>query len=262
MKHLTILLVEDDPEICREIEQYTAKLDDTALIDIVNDSTKAESVLREQLPDALILDLELHRGGGSGLMLLQALHRQPPAKLPYILVTTNNSSQLTYEAVRKLGADYIIYKHQEGYSSKDAVDFLRSLRDIIHNMPAPAPAPQTAVQANSPEQEEKRILRRIIEEFSNVGLSPKATGYQYLMDAVMLVIKSPKRNLSTIIGEKYGKTESSVERAMQNAIIKAWRVTPIEDLLRHYTARISSDKGIPTITEFIYYYANKLRNEY
>lgn len=259
MKRLTILLVEDDPEICREIEQYTADLEDTVLVDVVNDSTRAEHILREKLPDALILDLELHRGGGSGLTLLQALRRQPPAKLPYILVTTNNSSQLTYEAVRQLGADYIIYKHQEGYRSKDAVDFLRSLRDIIHNTPAPSPQP--SVRAETPDQEEKRILRRIIEEFSNVGISPKATGYQYLMDAVLIVIKSPKRNLSTIIGEKYGKTESSVERAMQNAIIKAWRITPIEDLLRHYTARISSDKGIPTITEFIYFYANKLRNE-
>ena len=49
---------------------------------------------------------------------------------------------------------------------------------------------------------------------------------------------------------------------MQNAIAKAWRTTPIDDLLKYYTAKISSDKGIPTITEFIYHYANKLKIEY
>ena len=47
---------------------------------------------------------------------------------------------------------------------------------------------------------------------------------------------------------------------MQNAIARAWRTTPIEDLLRYYTARISSEKGVPTITEFIYYYAAKLKS--
>ena len=46
---------------------------------------------------------------------------------------------------------------------------------------------------------------------------------------------------------------------MQNAINKAWRTTDIEDLSINYTARISSEKGVPTMTEFIYYYADKLK---
>jgi flavin-binding protein dodecin len=52
------------------------------------------------------------------------------------------------------------------------------------------------------------------------------------------------QNLCNVIGQKYGKTESSVERAMQNAINKAWRTCDIDDLLHYYTARISSDKGV------------------
>lgn len=49
---------------------------------------------------------------------------------------------------------------------------------------------------------------------------------------------------------------------MQNAIAKTWRTAPIDDLLKFYTAKINSEKGVPTITEFVYYYANKLKNEY
>ena len=49
---------------------------------------------------------------------------------------------------------------------------------------------------------------------------------------------------------------------MQNAINRAWKNVDPEDLLANYTARIKSSKGIPTITEFIFYYAQKLNNEF
>jgi hypothetical protein len=94
-----------------------------------------------------------------------------------------------------------------------------------------------------------------------VGISPKAVGYKYLTDAILLVMGEYDGSLCTAIGQKYAKTDSSVERAMQNAIISAWRTNDIDELLQHYTARINSEKGIPTLTEFIYYYANKIKNE-
>ena len=68
-------------------------------------------------------------------------------------------------------------------------------------------------------------------------------------------------NLCTTIGDKYSKTDASVERAMQNAINNAWRSNDIDELLKHYSARINSDRGVPTLTEFVYYYANKIKND-
>lgn len=109
---------------------------------------------------------------------------------------------------------------------------------------------------------EKRLIRRIHAELDEVGISPKAVGRQYLTDAILLVINKTEHNLPAAIGKKYGKTDSSVERAMQNAISKAWRTADVENLYQNYTARIHSEKGVPTITEFICYYANKLKNEF
>ena len=48
---------------------------------------------------------------------------------------------------------------------------------------------------------------------------------------------------------------------MQNAILHAWRITPIDDLSTYYTARINYETGVPTPTELIYYYADKIRKE-
>lgn len=259
MNELTILVVEDDLSICREISAYIDEIDDVRLIDFVNSSSKAEEIIRSSLPDAVILDLELHHGSGSGIALLQALQQNLPPRMPYILVTTNNSSLITYDAARKSGADFILYKHQEGYTPESAVDFLRILKDSIQSNKSNC-AISTA-EPQSAEQTRKRIARRISTELDRVGISPKAIGYQYLIDSIQTVMDGPTQNLCSIIGKKYGKTDSSVERAMQNAIVKAWRTTPIDDLLTFYTAKISSERGVPTITEFIYYYANKFKNE-
>jgi DNA-binding NarL/FixJ family response regulator len=259
-KILSILLVEDDQAACRDFIDYVEELDDISLIGVTNNSSKALEYIKDYLPDAVILDLELHHGSGNGLLVLKELKLMLLDKLPYVLVTTNNSSFITYETARHMGADFIMSKHQADYSTKNVIDFLNMMKPIIHSRNQTASKEHATTE--SPEQRNRRIVLRISTELNNVGISPKAVGYQYLVDAIQLVVRQPMQNLCNTIGQKYGKTESSVERAMQNAINKAWRTSDIDDLLHYYTARVSSDKGMPTLTEFIYYYANKIKTEY
>lgn len=259
-KCLSVLLVEDDDIACRDIMHYIDELDDLELIGITNNSKKAIEYVTGQLPDAVILDLELHQGGGNGLQFLNELKQLDLRFCPYILITTNNTSAITYEYARQSGADFIMSKHQSDYISKNAVDFLRIMKDaILSKKISQAPEHNTV---ESPVQRNRRIIRRISTELDYVGISPKAVGYKYLLDAIQLIIDKPASNLCVVIGEKYGKTDASVERAMQNAINRAWRTSDINDLTEHYKARVSSEKGVPTLTEFIYYYANKIKNQY
>lgn len=46
---------------------------------------------------------------------------------------------------------------------------------------------------------------------------------------------------------------------MQKRNIICMRISAIEDLTTYYTAKINYETGIPTPTEFIYYYANKIK---
>ena len=257
---LSLLLVEDDQDACNAIQQYVDELDDVYLIGIVNNSNMALEYVKNCLPEAIILDLELHQGSGNGLLFLNELKQADLAFFPFVLVTTNNSSAIIYEYARQAGADFIMAKHQSDYSAKKVIDFIRIMKNTIHSkIASKAPEHNTT---ESPAQKAKRISRKISLELDHIGISPKHVGYKYLTDAIQLVLKEPTNKLCTIIGSKYCKTESSVERAMQNAIDKAWRTANIEDLLEHYTAKISSEKGTPTLTEFIYYYANKIKNTY
>ncbi len=258
-KVLTVLLVEDDEAAIAAITDAFADRTDMRLVGATNDSSRAVALIHEHLPNALILDLELHEGSGNGLLVLQNLRLRPPKRLPYVLVTTNNTSRLTYESARQLGADFILSKHQQDYRDAQAVEFLAMMRDIIlqetkENAPNLPPA-------ESPDSRRRRLVQRIHRELDLVGISPKAVGYEYITEGILMLLDAPSPNVPAVIASRHRKAAPAVERAMQNAIASAWRRTPIEDLYEHYTARVSSAKGVPTLTEFLYHYAGRLRDE-
>jgi len=257
-RELTILLVEDDKKACDEIRAYINTTEDTKLINVTGNSTEALQMLQSSLPDVVILDLELRLGGGNGLFFLEGLKKLNLPLRPYILVTTNNSSVITLEQARHMGADFIMAKYESEYSAQYVVEFLRMMKTTIF---AAASSSASSPDVESENQHNLRRIQRIQRELDFVGISPKAVGYQYLTDAILLTYQDPAPHLCRKLSEKYHKTDVSIERAMQNAINRAWRITDPDDLLEHYTARIRSDKGVPTMMEFIYYYVNILKRE-
>lgn len=253
---LTILLVEDDKFACNEIESYIDQLDDVSLVGITDDSNTALDLVKYHVPDAIILDLELHEGGGNGLFFLSKLHDMGLEKLPYVLITTQNTSNVTLEAARQLGADFIITKYEKDYSAQKPVELLRMMRNAIQRHSAPNTTPTI-----TPAEQNRKLTIRIHRELDAVGINPKAIGYEYLTEAIIIATKGNVPNLARQIALKYSKTQASVERAMQNAINRAWSSGNPDDLARNYTAVINYERGVPTLTEFVYHYASKFRNE-
>ncbi len=259
-KELSVMIIEDDLIACKKFADCVDVTEGISIATITNNSYRALEFTKELLPDVIILDLELHQGQGNGLTFLQDLRTLDIPTKPYVLVTTNVSSTTTYEYARQNGADFIMSKHQEDYSEKNVIDFLKMMKDIIQNNLQQHNPSYDATESEN--QKEKRLVRIINMELDNIGISPKAVGYTYLTEAILLVLNGKKSNLSTEIGAKHNKTFSSVDRAMQNAINKAWNTTDINTLLKNYTATIRSDKGVPTLTEFVHFYATKIKNEY
>ena len=52
---------EDDATSCMEINDYISRLDDVTLVASTNNASTAIEYMKEFLPDAVILDLELHQ---------------------------------------------------------------------------------------------------------------------------------------------------------------------------------------------------------
>lgn len=257
---LNVILVEDDAQTCTKFLEHAETMDSIRLIGVSNNSYRALQLAKQYHPDAIILDLELHNGEGNGLQFLQDLKTLDIPFWPYILVTTNNSSHTTYDCAREFGADFIMSKHAPDYSELNALSLLSMMKTVILGN-------QTSSSTNTdtcetPFQYETRMKKRINMELEKVGIHPRFTGHQYLIDAIYLAMTDQTSSISMTLAKKYEKTHSSVERAMQNAIDRAWKKTDIQELLKHYTVRISSEKGVPTLTEFICYYANKIKNGY
>lgn len=258
---MELLLVEDDPQDCRDMELAIADyVDDFYLLDTTASAKEAVDMIVQKKPDAVLLDLELTLGSGSGLDVLLQVQQRQLSRPPYILVVTNNISQLTHKIARQFGADYIMTKTQKEYTPKTPLNFLLSLKQFICERKS---VDGSAIPQHSPEQRAKILTHKIHNLLDRIGINPKVVGYQYLTDAIALVVNGDvKRALPLMIAQKYKKTESSVERAMQNAINRAWQTQDTDILYKYYTARINSATGKPTLTEFVYYYASQLKNEY
>lgn len=258
-RKLNIIIIDGDINASKYFGEYIDTTKELYLIAVTNNSYQALDLVEKYVPDAIVLDLELNQGKGNGLTFLMELNSLLLPFKPFILVTTNNSSTVAYDCARQYGADFIMSKNQEDYSEQNVLEFLKMMKDSIHNNIFRQHPNHATIEPAA--RQERRIARIINTELNNIGISPKVIGYKYLTEAVQLVLNGQTKNLCGIIGQKYSKSDSSVERAMQNAINSAWRSSNVEEQLKYYTARIHSERGVPTMTEFVYYYAYKIKNE-
>lgn len=256
-KPINVLIVEDDIQASNDLAASIMNHEHVTLVDVTNDGAEAVNLVQRHLPDVVLLDLELHQGGGNGLTFLKSLKPMVLEHQPYIIVTTNNMSEVTLAAARQLGADFILAKYERDYSADYVIEFVEMMEKAIRKKNGlPSKTPKEATPAQLEYQQTQRIRR----ELDLIGISPRSVGYDYLIDCIMLTIKNPHvPRLASELSHKYGKSADSIERGMQNAINRAWQVNSIEDLTQNYTAHIRSDKGVPTLMEFIHYYAAKIR---
>lgn len=249
----SILIVEDDNYACKEFTEYISNYEDVCIIGCTATASEAISLCQLHKPNAMILDLELHYGSGTGLDVLEALNTSPNIPKPYILITTNNSSQIVHERARQLGADFILYKHQKDYSSEYAANLLLSMKDIIKNMPKNTL--DSSVNSIPSICKKQQLRNQILNILQVLGFNPKYKGYSYLLDAIEMA-NNGTYHFIVEVAKKYSVTTTSVERAMQGAINKTWNSTDIDILLKHYTSKVDTLRGTPTVVEFVRYYSH------
>ena len=99
-KKLDIILVEDDVIDCEKMASaIDAAYEDFNLVAITNSANTAIKNIRELQPDIIILDLELTFGQGNGFEVLESIKNDPLPFNPYIVITTNNISNITHSIV-------------------------------------------------------------------------------------------------------------------------------------------------------------------
>lgn len=253
---MKVLLVEDDEIECAIYREIIKNKEDIKLVDSTNSSKEAIKYVKNYKPDAVILDLELTNGEGSGFEFIEDLKKLKLNKRPKIVVTTNIYSDSVYNFLHKNKVDFIFYKNQVNYSHNNVLNILL----LLNEYEEPNKLEKIELDNNS---ENEKLSNLINNELDLIGVASHLKGRKYLFDSIQFFIQNSENeeNVSIIqfLVNKYKRSNSTISRAMQNAILHAWRISSLEDLTALYTARINYETGVPTPTEFIYYYADKIK---
>lgn len=255
MEPITVLLIEDDTKECDVYKNILKNREDIKIVAVTNSSTKALEEYNIHKPDAIILDLELTDGEGSGFDFIEAMRNISQNKQPKIIVTTNVHSNSVYDYCHNNNIDFVFYKKQKGFSQENVISTILLLKNY-------EPTNKIISTQTDDDKLEEIIYNKINKEMDLIGVGTHLHGRKYLCDSIYFILNSGDNSKVSIVQHlvgKYKKSSSTISRAMQNAILHAWRITPIEDLTKYYTARVNYETGVPTPTELIYYYADKIR---
>ncbi len=256
MGPMKLLIIEDDYNECNIYRKIATKRNDIEFIGITGSDIEGLKYVKSDMPEGIILDLELNNGTGTGFNFLNKLKELNLPNKPKIVVTTNVCSDSVYDFLHKNGVDFIFYKKQNNYLQENVINTLLLIRGYTDTV---------KIEKDEQNNNLNIISNKINNELDLIGISMHLQGRKYLYDSILYIIEnSDSGNKVTVIQylvNKYKKSNSTISRAMQNAILHAWRISSLEDLSTYYTARINYETGVPTPTEFIYYYADKIKKQ-
>lgn len=256
-KPMKILIIEDDVNDCNNFINCIKKRKDIELVAITDSDIDGLKYVKTKQPEGIILDLELNNsktGNADSFEFLDNIKRINLNINPIIIVTTHVNSKRTYDILHRKGVDLILYKDHPKYSCDHVLNQFINLR-VSSNENV-----ETSIE-DLLKNEEDKISNLINYELELIGVNPKLKGREYIHDAILFLIQNENSNISVIqhLTNVYKKPASTITNGIQNAIIHAWRVSAVDDLLKYYTSTINHETGVPTPMEFVYYYRDKIK---
>lgn len=259
-----ILIADDNKEFCDILGKFLSMEEEFEVVGVAKDGLEALDKVSKEQPDIIILDIIMPHLDGLGV--LENLHKLELDCFPKVVVLSAvGQDQITQKAI-ELGADYYVVK------PFDFKIFIKRLKQIIgtevdseissKNDYINIPASNTQYINTS-----KSLEARITNIIHEIGVPAHIKGYQYLREAIAMVIDDIEllgavtKELYPNIAEKYNTTPSRVERAIRHAIEVAWTRGKIDTIDNIFGYTVNTNKGKPTNSEFIAMIADKLRLE-
>lgn len=256
-KPMKILIIEDDITDCNNFIDCIKSRNDVELVAVTDSDLDGLKYVKTKHPEGIVLDLELNNSKSGNADPFEFLSNLKKLKLnyePIVIVTTHVNSKRTYDVLHRKGVDWIFYKDHPKYSCNHVVNQFINLRkeSTIEN----TMSVEELLQDN-----EKKISSLINHELELIGVTSKLKGKLYIHDAILYLVQNENSDLNVIqhLTKVHKKSETTITNGIKNAIIHAWRVSAVEDLLKYYTNRVNPETGIPTTMEFIYYYRDKIK---
>lgn len=256
---IKVLVADDNREFCGILRDYFTNDPDFELVDVCTNGMEALNVLQKQEVQVLILDLIMPYMDGIGVLeKINTIHLETRPKI--IILTAFGQENVTQKAVQ-LGVDYYILKP---FNLEVLGDRVRQVvRDVKPREEGRGGVTSLTIHHGGGKNLEVEVTKVIHE----IGVPAHVKGYQYLRDAIMLVVEeinylgAVTKELYPAIAQKYDTTPSRVERAIRHAIELAWDRGDVDKINKVFGYTISGEKGKPTNSEFIAIIADRLRLE-
>lgn len=263
---ISVLIADDNHDFSQTLSKYLENQDDMEVIGIAKDGNEAVDMIINTKPDVALLDVIMPHLDGIGV--LEKINLVKNDKKPIcIMLSAVGQDKITQKAIA-LGAEYYVVKPFDIELLIKRIKELKNYRPTQNNNFISREIRQQYIDItdnkNKSEDNLEALVTNVIHE---VGVPAHIKGYQYLREAIMMVVKDIEvinqitKSLYPKIASKYSTTPSRVERAIRHAIEVAWGrgQTDVVENIFGYT--ISAVKGKPTNSEFIAMIADKLRLE-
>lgn len=249
-ERIRLLIAEDNKVLAENLRAYMDAQPEIEVVGVAENAEIALQLVQSTQPTALITDLIMPEA--DGFLLLEKLASGQFGKMPETIVLSALGSEALITRALELGAKYYMVKpfHMELVYKR--------LLDLFH---------MRQVTGSKKLVQSKSLDEKITSIFLSIGIPAHIKGYQYLREAIKIVIHSPEminsitKELYPAIAAHFDTSSSKVERAIRHSIEVAWARGKIENLNAIFGYNIYGKNDKPTNGEFIALIADRLMLE-
>lgn len=262
---ISVIIVDNNEDSAMEVEKSLRTVPDFEIINRVYDGETAVRGIIDSKPDIVILELAIPIK--DGITVLKELREETIEPKPIIIVLTVIRNEKYIKEALNLGAEYYILKPFDmGLLTKRVMQIYNSARAV----PNHDSMKNLMVRSTGVNETKKHFICESIEasvkkELTHLEVPDHLCGYAYLQKAILEMVLSDQgtipitKQLYPLIAEYYNTSPGKVERAIRNAINKAWKWGEPRKLMKYF-AYTGKHKDIPpTNSEFIATIADKIR---
>jgi two-component system response regulator (stage 0 sporulation protein A) len=265
-KKIRVGLADDNQDFCDVVSEYIGKQGNMELMFIAGDGLEALQLMESgKIPDVLVLDMIMPHLDGFGV--LEGLNGMNLASYPRIIMTSAVGQDAIIQKAMSMGAQYYLVKPINLSMLMKRINQLdeNNASLYVRQQDTAANLRKSIVLRDSLTNNDLEVdITNMIHE---VGVPAHIKGYQFLRDAITLVVNKPEilgcitKELYPTVAMMNNTTPSRVERAIRHAIELAWARGRVETLNSLFGYTIQHEKGKPTNSEFIAIISDKLRLE-
>ena len=254
MEMIRVAIADDNAQLREMVSQFLARQSGMEICGTASNGVEAIRLVQEQEPDVLICDLIMPQM--DGYTVLERLSAMELNKRPCVIALTALGRDDFIARAVDLGVSYYMVK---------PFDMTVLAQRIYEAAGEQTRADALCARLVQSDEGGESMEERIANLFLMVGIPAHIKGYQYLREAVRMVLDNPEltgritKELYPGIARRFGTTSSKVERAIRHAIEVAWNRGRVEALDEAFGKNVCSLDDKPTNGEFIALVSDRLR---